>query len=416
MKKAITMLLALALLLGLAACGGKQSGDGQPVETPAPNSGAPVSSKAPTEPTGPNYEDMGTVLWLTDLTEGIRYEAAYAYMTAICGELGYELTVVCGDAMNDAAGNLLAVQNSMTDDVVALIAGQDGGLTAIMENYPDLWVCGYNTDLRSVYEEDGENSACLENPRFLGTVCNGYYSGTQLGADLAAEVIAKGYKSVAVVNVPFFAYPDLGEATTAFYAAIEAYNKDAAEPISVDAKATTLMFDPLSEQWFGEGTHGELDAVVALCDGIQLVYPAMKSAMANGICPPETVLLTVDFDNRADVAADVGEGHTIRWIRMTPAENAAYPLVLIDNALTGKLPADFTACYVEGVPYTIDSAEDMENVLTKSMTGTADVSLAQLSVAEVVALCGRNRSDVTHADLILALHADTLSVDALKDR
>ena len=154
MKKILAMLLALVMVFGLAACGGANTE--QPSSDPAPSASTPAAPSASNEPSAPAYEDMGTIMWLSNLTSGAQYDAAVAYLTAICDALGYEFTVIYGDAFNDASGNLLAVQNAMSDDVVGLIVSQDGGIGAIMEEFPELWVAGYNTDMRSVYG-GGEN-------------------------------------------------------------------------------------------------------------------------------------------------------------------------------------------------------------------------------------------------------------------
>lgn len=119
----------------------------------------------------------GTIMWLSNLSSGIQYEATRDYLTAICEKLGYKFTIVYGDMFNDAAGNLTAVSNGMTNDVVGLIASQDGGIAAIMEQYPELSVAGYATDMISVFAPGGANEAALKNEKFLGTICDGYQNG-----------------------------------------------------------------------------------------------------------------------------------------------------------------------------------------------------------------------------------------------
>ena len=394
MKKFLALILALVMVLSLVACGSKPADDG------AADDGAAA------------VEDMGTIMWLSNLTDGLQFETYRDYMTAICEKLGYELTIVYGSMMNDATENLQAVQNGMTDDVVAIVSSQDGGMAAIMEAYPELYVCGFATDMRSVYAPDGANAACLSNPKFLGTIADGYCNGAQLGIDTANGVIEQGYTKIAVINFPFFAYPNLTEATDAFMATIEEHNATAAQPVEIVGDVTTLMFEPLPEQWFLEAGRDDLDAIVGLCAGVLFVYPTMKSAMANGTCAADTVLLTGGFDNNPDIIADIGEGRTISWIQFSPAEDCAYPIILIDNVLTGNVQSDFQNIQVDGAPYTIDSIEDIDNVMSKAMAGTGDVALAQLSVDEVVAMCGRNNPDLTQAEVIEIFHG--ISVDDLK--
>ena len=121
----------------------------------------------------------GTIMWLSNLTAGAQYDAAVNYIGELCDALGYNFTVVYGDSFNDAAGNLTAVQNGMTSDVVGILASQDGGIDAIMEAYPDLYVAGFASDMNSVFGENGSGAAVLENDRFLGTICDGYADGAE---------------------------------------------------------------------------------------------------------------------------------------------------------------------------------------------------------------------------------------------
>ena len=386
MKKIIALLLALVMVFGLVACGGNSNTD--------------------------KPEDMGTIMWLSNLTSGAQYDSTCNYLTALCEALGYEFTVVYGDGFNDASGNLLAVQNGMTDDVVGLIASQDGGLAAIMEEYPDLWVAGYNTDMRSVYTEGAENAACLSNPKFLGTIADGYGNGFFLGKLLAQQTIDAGHKKVALINFPVFAYPNLTEADAGYRAAIDEYNKTASAPIEIVGETTTLMFEPLSDQWFLEEGHGDLDAIIGLCAGVLFIYPTMISAMSNGTCSADTKLITSGFETDPDIIADIGENGRISSLLVSAAENPAYALIMIDNAITGNVAAGTNNACIDSAPYMIDSAEDINNVMTKSMMGTGNVANAHLTVDEIVAMCGRNNSKLTWDEIVAAFQA--ITVDELK--
>jgi hypothetical protein len=405
MKKILAMLLALAMVFALVACGNpgseQPSGDPKPGTDPAPGS---------SEPAGPTYEDMGTIMWLSNLSSGAQYDAAVAYLTALCDALGYEFTVVYGDPFNDAAGNLTAVTNGMTDDVVGLIASQDGGLNAIMEEYPDLWVAGYNTDMVSVYG-GGENASCLENPKFLGSMADGFVDGYEMGENYFERLLTAGYKKIAIVNFPAFAYPNQGEADVAIRELVAEYNKTADEPIEIVGETTTLMFEPLPDSWFLEEGRSDLDGIVALCAGQLFVYPTMVSAKANGTCAADTKMITGGFEADPSLTADIGEGRTISSIGISPMEACAYALVLIDNAVTGNQFADHTnACQNSG-SYLIDSIKNIDDVMSKTLLGTADPALAQISVEDMVALCGRSNPNNTLAGLLEAIQ--TLTPDTL---
>ena len=412
MKKILAMLLALAMVFALVACGnpGTEQPSGNP-DPGKPSESTPADPGKPSEPAAPTYEDMGTIMWLSNLSSGAQYDAGYNYLEALCKALGYEFTVVYGDGFNDAAGNLNAVTNGMSDDVVGLIASQDGGLAAIMEEYPDLWVAGYNTDMVSVYG-GGENAACLDNPKFLGAIADGFVSGWDMGASYAEKVIANGWKKIAIINFPAFAYPNQAEADAAVRSIIEEHNKTASEPIEIVGETTTLMFEPLPDSWFLEEGRNDLDAIVALCAGQLFVYPTMISAKANGTCAADTKMITGGFEADPSLTADVGEGRTIASLQISPMEACAYALVLIDNAVTGNQFADHSNACVDSGSYVIDSIQNIDDVMSKTLLGTADPALAQLTVEQVVALCGRSNPNNTLAGLLEAIQ--TLTPDTLK--
>ena len=362
---------------------------------------------------GGAFAEDGTIMWLSNLSSGIQYETTRDYLTAICEKLGYKLTIVYGDMFNDAAGNLTAVSNGMTTDVVGLIASQDGGIAAIMEQYPALYVAGYNTDMTSVFTAGGANEAVLKNDHFLGTICDGFQDGADMGHQYFEVVKEKGWQKVSVVNFPGYAYPNQIAAVNAFMADVEAYNATAENKINVVSDPLTLEFQPLADSYFLEEGHDDLDAIVAFCAGIQFVYPTLVTAKLNGFCDMRTQMITGGFDSNSDILADIGADKTICWICTSPAENPAYALVLLDNAINGKQYADFAVECVDSHPYVIDTAAEIEAATTKAMYGTGKVELAQISVEEVLALCLRNNPEATYAQLKELFHSEQVTVDWL---
>ena len=318
---------------------------------------------------------------------------------------------------NDAAGNLTAVQNGMTSDVVGIVASMDGGMSAIMEQYPNLYVAGYNTDMNSVYGEGGANASLLTNDHFLGTLCDGFADGADMGHQYFKVVQEKGWKKISIINFPGYAYPNQTAAVAAFMADLEAYNATAAEPITLVGEPLTLEFQPLPDSYFLEDGMDDLDGIVAFCAGIIFVYPTMITAKLNGFCRMDTQMMTGGFDNNPDIVADIGdaeEGKTIVWICVAPSEDVAYALVLLDNAITGNQFPDFVQERVDSASYVIDSTEDINKAMTKGMIGTGDVSLAQISVDEVLQLAVRFNPNATFEGLKGIFHSEQLSVDALK--
>ncbi len=364
-------------------------------------------------------EKGGTIMWLSNLSSGIQYETTRDYLTAICEKMGYQFTIVYGDGFNDAAGNLSAVQNGMTADVVGLIASQDGGIAAIMEQYPNLYVAGYNTDMTSVFGEGGANAAVLSNDHFLGTICDGFADGVNMGHQYFEVVKEKGWKRISVVNFPGFAFPNQITAVEAFKADLEAYNATAADAdkIVMVGEPLTLEFQPLPDSYFLEDGMDTLDGIVAFCAGILFVYPTLVTAKLNGFASANTQMITGGFDNNPDIVADIGDaadGKTIGWICVSPAEDPAYALVLLDNAISGKQFADFAVERVDSASYVIDSTEDINNAMTKALLGSGKVENAQISVDEILNLCVRFNADATFAGLKDIFHSEQILVDALK--
>lgn len=411
-KKVLAVTLAAAMTVGtFTGCGeekGKQNTKGEE-ETEKED----VSKKEEGTAKG------GTIMWLSNLTSGLQYETTVAYLTAICEELGYDFKVVYGDGYNDAAGNLAAVKNGMTSDVVGILTSQDGGLLSIMEEFPDVYVAGFNTDMVSVYGEGGENAAVLEKDHFLGTICDGYGDGADTAQTFMDTVVEKGYKKVAVIDFPAYAYPALSEASHTFVELVDEYNGTVSEEeqIEIVGDITTLEFTPLADSWFLEEGHDELDCIVGACAGILFIYPTLSAAISNGFCSPDTKLITGSFDDDETIVSQIGGDGIISMVTFSPAEDPAFALILMDNAIQGCQYEDFTNARVDGYPYVIDSKEDIDNVMTKSMAGTGDVSLAQISVEEIVNLCKRNNPEATYEQLMEVFHdPEIVSVDALADK
>ena len=409
MKKTITRTLSLiltaGLVLGLAGCGSSQD-----------SSASQGSSDAAEAEAG------GTIMYLSAQTNGHFYDRTETYLTAICDELGYDLNIVLGDSYNDAANNLQAVRNAMTDDTKGLIVSMDGGLSSIMEAYPDLYVVGYATDMSSVYGEDGTQTELLDNPNFLGTIVDGYADGSKLGQLYFDHCVEKGYRRIGVISFPSYAYPNLAAAADTFCALAAEYNETAAADDQFDivenadgTQVTTLQFTSVDDAYFT--SHTDLDAIVGCCAGNTFIYPKLKAAITNGTCSEQTKLVTGGFEAEEALVGDIGEDGCISMLQFSPNENPAYAIVMLDNAITGNLFEDQSNERVDSVKYILQSQEDVEMMMEKSFCWTGDVSLAALPVDTVVnELCKRNNPSATYEQLIDAIHSDDLTVDALYDK
>ncbi len=282
----------------------------------------------------------GKIIYLSTLSSGAQYEFYVGYLKMICDHLGYKLEVVYADGYNDPQGNLTAVKNAYTSDVVGLIANQDGGLIDIMNEYPDMWVVGFFSDMDNVYEENGSSHGVLEKDHFLGLMGDNYISGVSVGEAYAQEVIDRGYTKVATCIFPFYAYPKHTVADQAFRDYIAKYNETAATPIEIQGEATVLNFSPLDDSYFMEADP-ELQCIVGFCAGTTFVYPKVREAKAMGMCNPNLQIITGGFDNDPDLLADCGDDKNIVRLTVAGVESIIWPVAMLDAAISGKMYPDY---------------------------------------------------------------------------
>jgi len=115
-----------------------------------------------------------------------------------------------------------------------------------------------------------------------------------------------------------------------------------------------------------------------------------------------------------DIIADIGGDGVVQYVDISPTENIAWSIVLLDNALQGKQYADFSADCIDSTRYVIDSKEDIDNVMAKSLNGTTDPQYAQITFEDLQTVLTRYTPDATYAQLNELFHSDKLLVDALK--
>ena len=401
MKKMVAIVTTGVLAAGtLTACGGSQTA------APAADGGNDAQ-QTDTEAAGETTESLvdakgGKILFLSNLSSGAYYDYYVAFYEKACEDLGYDFQVVYGDGFNDPDGNLKAIRNAYTSDVVGIIACQDGGISSILEEYPDVYVATLNSDMDAVFNEDGTSHSALSSDHFLGTMGDGYISGEELGKDYAQEVIDKGYKKVATIIFPVYAYPKHTAANAAFRAAIEEYNATASEPIEIIGDETVLEFKPLGSDYFMEADHQDLDCIAAFCAGTQFVYPTVLEAKSNGSCAAKTKIITNGFEAEEGLFADSGdeEGMTIGAVTIANPEAAVWPLVMIDNAVQGVQFKDYAGPErLDSGVITMDTTEEFQAMKNNSPLWDADLSKLSVSWDEMKNYFGRYNADATYADL-----------------
>ena len=401
LQRTVLKMLAASLCLSVAltGCGGTTDTN--------ESAGTAGTSEAAETGDAAAATDGGTIMWMAHMNSGAGYESYRTYMEALCKEMGYDFTVVYGDSSNSASGNLDAVRNGMTDDVVGLVASMDGGLNSIMEEYPELYVVGAATDMRSVYGEGGESAACLEKDHFLGTIAEGYCNGAELGEMYAQQVIDGGYKKVKIIKFPDFAYPTQAESDAAFRAVIEEYNQTAAEPIEIVGETITLQFTTLPDSFFLEEENEGLDCIVAMCSGTSFVYPTVVTAKANGTCDPDLKVITVGFNDDPSITADTGDDGTLASVYAAHMDAiSAYAILTLDNAIRGQQYSDFEPIQVDSQFFQIDTQEKVQEQLEMLEAMQAgDLEQCSMPLQDAMAMSTRNNPEATQAQLIETIHS-----------
>lgn len=411
LAKRITAVLAAAVLTvgTLAGCGSNGNGAADAAGTTAAgtDSTATAEPDAAAEPAADTVG--GKILYLSNLSSGAQYDYFVAFYENACQDLGYDFEVVYGDGFNDPDGNLTAIRNAYTSDVVGIIACQDGGLQSIMEEYPDVYVAAFNSDMDAVFDEDGTSHGVLTNDHFLGAMGDNYLTGEESGKAYAEEVIARGYKRVSTIIFPVYAYPKHTATDATFRATIEEYNKTAEEPIEIVGDATVLEFSQLDPSYFLEDGHSDLDAIVGMCAGTTFIYPTLVSAKADGSCAATTQLVTGGFEKDDDILADSGDDKTIVSITIAAPESALFPIVMLDNAIQGKQFADYTAPerMSSGV-LSINSSDKFEAIKNNSPLWDADLTKMQISWEDMKQYFTRYNENATYAELVEATTSITM--------
>ena len=117
--------------------------------------------------------------------------------------------------------------------------------------------------------------------------------------------------------------------------------------------------------------------------------------------------MTGGFSNEESVLEDIGGDGVIQYVNIVAKENFGYVLEVLTRAIEGRLYDDFKPERLDSVSFVMKTPEDVELVMTKSFTGSGDVSKIQVSNEEIHAC-------TTHADLLALFASDRLSIAGIK--
>ena len=386
MKKVLALLLALAMVFALAACGGN-GGSGK-AEMKHAKIGIGV------------YSDSGA-----------GNDALKAYLKGLESTLNVEFayTVL---STNDEALNITKVQELISAGCDGIIITMDSAMDAILKECADagVYCAGYLCDFDNSYRNNYDG--VFKNPYFLGTAADGGCGDeVKRGYDFFDSVIEYNDRNpeapirhVAMTTFPPFAFPYQQVFVQQFVEKIDEYNAanpdKAIEVDPFDPETDILMFRPLDSTYFNK--HPNIDAIVSICTG-SFVYPTMVSAGVSG-----TMKLFATGYNDGDNAVFGSKG-AYQMEVISGVEAVTYPLVLLLNKINGVSFPDqpeFAERRSTSV-ILINSDEDMAK-FENSIYLTANAENAFFTPEEVLNLTAFGNPDATYADLCEILNHMTI--------
>ena len=386
MKKVLALLLALAMVFALAACGGN-GGSGK-AEMKHAKIGIGV------------YSDSGA-----------GNDALKAYLKGLESTLNVEFayTVL---STNDEALNITKVQELISAGCDGIIITMDSAMDAILKECADagVYCAGYLCDFDNSYRNNYDG--VFKNPYFLGTAADGGCGDeVKRGYDFFDSVIEYNDRNpeapirhVAMTTFPPFAFPYQQVFVQQFVEKIDEYNAanpdKAIEVDPFDPETDILMFRPLDSTYFNK--HPNIDAIVSICTG-SFVYPTMVSAGVSG-----TMKLFAAGYNDGDNAVFGSKG-AYQMEVISGVEAVTYPLVLLLNKINGVSFPDqpeFAERRSTSV-ILINSDEDMAK-FENSIYLTANAENAFFTPEEVLNLTAFGNPDATYADLCEILNHMTI--------
>lgn len=310
------------------------------------------------------------------------------FMTELSKATGLEYIYVCGSSYDEQT-NLTHAQNLISSGCNGIIMCMDSAMPSIVEEcqMAEVYLGGFLCDMERSME------TLVQNPYFVGTVCDGTYNNACYGHRAAELVIADGKKNIGMLTSSYRYYPHKKEAVEAFQQDIEAYNATAADADKITvAEVEELAFKPVDATYFAN--HPGMDAIVSFAAGT-FVYPTMIAENRQDLR-----LYAVGFESedsfldnmRAGVCGMQTYGNT---------EAVVYPLVLLINAIQGNRYADQPelAERQDSSVVFVSTSEEIDAVMTKSFYLNPVIENSFLSVEDVKNMILSYNPNATYADL-----------------
>lgn len=349
-KKLMSILLAGAMVVGMAGCG---KGTGTTADKN--NEGASGFDFSGVKIGILGYHQSGEVL-----------DGLTAYMDKLSEEIGFEYEYVVGSSYDEQT-NITSVQNLLSSGCNGIIYCMDSGTTTIVEECAsaEVYLAGWECDFENSFDE------IKNNPYFLGNVCDGKYDNSEIGEMAAQLAIDDGCRNIGIVTFPSIYYPHTTEAVDGFKTVIEKYNETAEEKIEL-YDTQELSFTELEDTYFS--TYPEVDGILGLASGF--VYPTM---VRTGHTDVKLYGTGIKKDEN-----DAFRNGEIRMGTLANIEAVSYPLALLLNQICGTQFADKpeTAQRVDTAVAFVTSTEELDALNENSMLYTANADDSLISVEE----------------------------------
>lgn len=405
MKKLAALLLALAMVFALAAC--SSSGNNPPAGgSDNPGGGQSTASFKKAKIGVGLYFDSGyypdnVKSYLAELGKAMNVEFVYSLLT-----------------QTDEAANLTKVQEMIASGCDGIILTLDMGTPAILDECAaaNVYVAGFLCDFDSSYNTNYD--AVFKNDYFLGAAADGPTGDDiRAGYDYFDSLMEYNERNpeapithVAMTTFPAWAFPMQQTFVQQFNEKVEEYNATAATPITVDPLdegVDVLQFSPMDSTYFSK--HAGIQAIMCFCDGATFVYPTMVSAGVDG----QIKLFAAGFgESSSEDFGSTGKG-TFQQETVSAIEAVVYPVVLLVNKINGvefkDMPED--AERVSCFSIIINSDEDMEAFVNKSLYRTGKIENALYSPEAVANMTAVANPDATYADLVSIM--DQMTIDSL---
>jgi ABC-type sugar transport system substrate-binding protein len=375
MKKLISILLTLCMVFSLAACSkvtsgsaGSGTGDAKKVDLSDVTIGIV------------GYNDSGTA-----------YKAMVAFYNQIAKATGIKFKFVKGSSFDEAA-NVTAVQNLISSGVNGIIMTMDSSMTNIMKEAEaaNVYVAGYLNSM------DQSLNKIKDNKYFLGTVSDGYLKGDKIGQKAAELVVKNNKKNVGVITYPHNYFPNHAQADKAFRAAINEYNKTAADKVTL-YDSEQLSFKPVDPTYFKK--YPKLDAIFGMA--LTFVYPTMLSANIQNVN-----LYATGYDDSESYMKSFNAGN-IGMMTCSNSEAMIYPVALIANAVKGTQFTDKPASAeaVETNTVFLTNADEIKTFNANTIFSSGDVSRSLLTDEKILSLIKATNKDASYQDLVKTIQS-----------